>query len=135
VADVVRRLRPDVVQSESVPGLSAALVTGVRFLPVVHDGPDLEVDVNELGPEMPFVLEAAGRGGRGIAPDAERAAALARRFRIVLAGGLTPENVATAIHRVRPFAVDVSSGVESSLGVKDPERIRRFVDAVRGAER
>jgi phosphoribosylanthranilate isomerase len=53
---------------------------------------------------------------------------------LVLAGGLHPGNVAEAIAAVRPFGVDVSSGVESSPGVKDPERIREFVAAVRAAE-
>jgi phosphoribosylanthranilate isomerase len=53
---------------------------------------------------------------------------------IILAGGLTPENVAEAIRIVRPYGVDVASGVESSPGRKDPEKMRRFVAAVRAAE-
>ena len=53
---------------------------------------------------------------------------------IVLAGGLTPENVADAIRLVRPFAVDVSGGVESAPGEKDPRSIERFIKEVAGAE-
>lgn len=51
----------------------------------------------------------------------------------ILAGGLTPDNVAEAIQRLRPYAVDVASGVESSPGRKDPEKLRRFIENVRAA--
>ena len=53
--------------------------------------------------------------------------------RLILAGGLTPENVADAIRQIRPLAVDVASGVESAPGQKDPERIRRFISNARNA--
>ncbi len=52
---------------------------------------------------------------------------------LILAGGLTPDNVASGMRAVRPYAVDVSSGIESSPGIKDAEKMRRFVDAVRSA--
>ena len=55
-------------------------------------------------------------------------------LRLLLAGGLTPDNVAEAIERVRPWGVDVATGVESAPGVKDPTLVRRFVSAARAAE-
>jgi phosphoribosylanthranilate isomerase len=72
--------------------------------------------------------------GVGKTADWSLARELAARTRLVLAGGLHPGNVARAVAAVRPFGVDVSSGVESSPGIKDPARIREFVAAVRAAE-
>jgi len=70
------------------------------------------------------------RGGTGRTIDWTAAAAIAARRRVLLAGGLTPENVADAIARVRPFGIDVSSGVERSPGVKDHQRLRALFEAV-----
>jgi phosphoribosylanthranilate isomerase len=73
------------------------------------------------------------RGGTGRAIDWSGAAEIATRRRVVLAGGLTPDNVREAIETVRPFGVDVSSGVESSPGVKDFDKVARFLENARGA--
>jgi phosphoribosylanthranilate isomerase len=71
------------------------------------------------------------RGGTGVRADWLVAAAVARGRRLLLAGGLTPENVAEAIAQVRPFGIDVSSGVERRPGVKDHGRLKALFDAMR----
>lgn len=73
------------------------------------------------------------RGGTGRRADWTGAALLAVRRRIVLAGGLTPATVAEAVRRVRPFGIDVSSGVEDAPGIKSAARIAQLFDALRGA--
>jgi phosphoribosylanthranilate isomerase len=71
-------------------------------------------------------------GGTGRTVDWSLVAPLAARRRLVLAGGLTPDNVAQAVAACRPWCVDVASGVESAPGVKDLARVRAFVEAARG---
>lgn len=105
-------------------------VTGpCRPLPVLRAGGHLPARL------PPMILFEGPRSGSGETTDWAQAAELARLTRLILAGGLDPENVADAIVRVRPYGVDVSSGVESAPGKKDPALIARFVQAVRAAER
>ena len=66
-------------------------------------------------------------GGTGQRADWELAAVLATRQRVILAGGLTPANVAAAVRQVKPYGVDVASGVESAPGRKDPDRVAQFI--------
>jgi phosphoribosylanthranilate isomerase len=77
-------------------------------------------------------------GGTGKAFDWKAASgvvrALSRGHKIVVAGGLTPENVVEAVHTLKPWGVDVSSGVEARPGKKDPEKIQAFIQAVRHIE-
>jgi len=77
-------------------------------------------------------------GGTGEPFDWERAkpmvAEMSKDVKVVIAGGLTPSNVADAIHRLKPWGVDVSSGVEKSPGKKDPEKVCAFIAAVKKAD-
>ena len=129
--EVARVVRPDWLQTEAGDFRTLQLPPGIEALPVYRDLPGL--DSAALGRE-PRALFEAPASGTGEAPDWDRAARLAPLTRLVLAGGLTPENVGEAIRRVRPWGVDVSSGVESTRGIKDPERVRAFIAAVRRAE-
>lgn len=72
-------------------------------------------------------------GGTGVTADWQNAAELAKHYPTLLAGGLTPENVAEAVRQVRPWGVDVASGVESAPGLKDAKKMKAFVKAVRSA--
>lgn len=84
-------------------------------------------------PAVMILLDAhdpVRRGGTGQTIDWDAAAAVAAGRRIVLAGGLTPDNAAEAVRRVRPFGIDVSSGVERAPGVKDHGRIRALFEAI-----
>ena len=78
-------------------------------------------------------------GGTGVTFDWTKAAPIASRisqsFNLVVAGGLTVANVTEAMHILKPWGVDVSSGVEARPGKKDPEKVRRFISAVRGADK
>jgi phosphoribosylanthranilate isomerase len=99
-------------------------------------GPRFDESVVDAYPEAIVLLDAdapESKGGTGMPADWEVAARVARRRPVILSGGLSPENVAEAIARVAPHGVDVSSGVEASPGIKDAERVRRFVAAVRQA--
>ena len=86
-----------------------------------HEAPALLVDASVKGMY----------GGTGETADWSAAAVLAQQYPLLLAGGLTPENVGEAVQRVRPWGVDVASGVESAPGVKDPAKMKAFVQAVK----
>ncbi|HQV95397.1 MAG TPA: phosphoribosylanthranilate isomerase [Anaerolineales bacterium] len=84
-----------------------------------------------------FLLDASVKGvygGSGVTADWDGAAELAKNYPLLLAGGLTPDNVAQAVSRVKPWGVDVASGVESAPGQKDARKMVEFVKEVRGVE-
>ena len=124
---VIDAVQPDWVQTDLQDLDGLRLPPGQRVLPVLR----------KIGAEPLFAGSRAmldgGTSGAGVRADWAAARALASRCELVLAGGLDAGNVAEAIRAVRPFGVDVSSGVERARGVKDPARIRDFIDAARGA--
>ena len=98
----------------------------------MRDGIDLHAEATRYDAARGLLLDAyrpGVPGGTGETFDWSRIPAnLAKP--VILAGGLTADNVAEAIHRVRPYAVDVSGGVEAEKGLKDPARIRAFLSQV-----
>lgn len=80
-----------------------------------------------------YVLLDAPTPGAGQVFDWSLAENAPRDFRVIMAGGLTPQNVSEAIRKVQPWGVDVSTGVESAPGKKDPTLVKRFVDAARSS--
>ncbi|MEM3736530.1 MAG: phosphoribosylanthranilate isomerase [Candidatus Bathyarchaeia archaeon] len=154
ILEAVERLRPDAVQLHSRIGLDAISEISGRLRGGVKLIGALAVDVNSRYSEVmvrDLTLEAKGlaglvdalivdsaiggfMGGTGVRGNFE----VARRIRdavapspLILAGGLTSENVEEAISVVEPYAVDVSSGVESSPGVKDLSKVKLFIEKVR----
>lgn len=84
-----------------------------------------------------FLVDAAVKGlygGSGVTADWKHAAELADQYPLLLAGGLTPGNVTEAVRQVKPWGVDVASGVECAPGEKDANKMRMFVQAVRRSE-
>lgn len=126
---VLEAIAPDWVQADAGDLAALALPAGQRLLPVLRSGGPRPV------PMPGRCLFESPRSGTGERADWPAAATLARETQLVLAGGLDPANVAAAVRVVRPFGVDVSSGVERERGVKDPMRIREFIGAAREAER
>ena len=108
----------------------------VPLLRAVHLGSEVPDGIVPPVLDATVLLDAhdpVRHGGTGTTVDWVRAGAVARSRRVVLAGGLTPANVAEAIRTVRPYAVDVASGVEVRPGVKDHDLLRRFIAAAKEA--
>lgn len=118
---------PDVLQTDAADFDALQIPQGIALLPVVRDG-------QATRSTLPARLLYEGKAsGTGTTADWSAARALATRTELVLAGGLHEQNVAQAIAAVRPFGIDVSSGVESAPGVKDPSKIEAFVRTARAA--
>lgn len=125
--DILDVFRPDVLQTDAEDLRALCLPQQVELLPVLRgwDGSQTKLPARLL-----FEGLMSGSGTRCDWTTAQR---VARRAQLVLAGGLDASNVATAISAVRPFGVDVSSGVEERPGVKSPAEVVRFAAAAREA--
>lgn len=115
--------------SEMLSELNGKAFKAFRGIPQSIDGfarrdaPTLLIDASVKG----------AYGGTGVTADWNGAAELAKQYPLLLAGGLTPENVAESVRQVGPWGVDVASGVEATPGVKDTSKMKAFVNAVRSA--
>ena len=125
VDEVCALFKPDVLQTDCEDLSTLSAPNAVQVLPVIRAG---------RTPPSPLPVRLLFEGpvsGTGETADWTQAAKLARQTQLILAGGLNASNVVEAIAQVRPFGVDVSSGVESAPGVKDLDKIVEFVKAVR----
>jgi phosphoribosylanthranilate isomerase len=127
VDQIVREFHPELLQTDLDDFAALHLPQRLARLPVLRAGLALPAEY------PPRLLFEGARSGSGEVSDWQQAAALARRTRLVLAGGLSADNVAAAIRAVRPFGVDASSGLESRPGYKDTAKITAFVQAARAA--
>ena len=125
---VLAAIEPDWVQTDASDLAELSLPAGQRVLPVLRGA------AQRLGSLPSRCLFESSSSGSGERADWIAAVRVARMTELILAGGLDPSNVGEAVRAVRPFGVDVSSGVESSRGVKDAARIREFIRAARAAE-
>jgi len=128
-ADVIETFEPDWIQTdvEDLDQLPAA--GSARLVPVFREGR------TEAMTDFPSRLVFEGKvSGSGTTADWDEAKRIAASAEVILAGGLDADNISEAIERVRPFGVDVSSGVEYERGKKDPKKIREFVARVRAQE-
>jgi len=130
--DVWSEFRPDVLQTDVGDLQTLRVPMGLRVMPVVRGGGGVGLKP-DLQPKHSRLLFEGPVSGVGSTSDWSAAAQLARTTQLVLAGGLNATNIADAIAAVRPFGVDVSSGVEASPGIKDPARIHEFVQRARAA--
>lgn len=104
------------------------VIKALRLRPGMDDGTFSAYQVSAL---LLDAYVADQPGGTGQRCDWARAKEIASRHRVILAGGLNPENVTQAIRQVQPYAVDVSSGVEKTPGHKDPEKVASFIRMAR----
>ena len=138
LAAVLDQFAPDWLQTDASDFAEISLPDTCAPLPVYRNGalPRALLEAETAGDDdaTPRLLFEGTASGSGATADWDEARKLAQRSRLILAGGLRADNVADAIRAVRPWGVDVSSGVESQRGVKDPTKINDFIAHVRALE-
>jgi phosphoribosylanthranilate isomerase len=160
VYDITRRLPPEVltvgVFRDEAPSRVVELASRAGVKAVQLHGRETPEQANEIARQLPRVYKAFAAGSTLVRRAAEYPGDLVlvdsatpgsgevfdwglvdevpAGLRILLAGGLTPENVATAVVAVRPWGVDVASGVEMAPGRKDPRKVKVFIEAARSAD-
>jgi phosphoribosylanthranilate isomerase len=138
IAEAVAAVQPDLLQFHGAETAEECVRYRVPYLKAVAMGGG--VDPQAVARAHPaatgFVLDGHAAGEQGGSGKSFDWSAARRAFAkpIVLAGGLRADNVGAAIRTVRPYAVDVSSGIESAPGIKDAARLRAFVEAVRAVD-
>lgn len=137
VQRVLDEVRPDMLQfhGEETPAFCAAF--GVPYIKAcrVKEGVDLLEYLRPFSGASGWLADAYVEGYGGGGTRFDWSVVPARRARpLILSGGLSPQNVGAAIRQVRPWGVDVSSGVEAAPGIKDAERIAAFIAEVRNAD-
>jgi len=132
--EVLAAFHPDVLQTDHTDYSGLDVAGDIETWPVYREGllPANKLTGLDTLLAETFIYEGQS-SGQGKTVDWKLAAQLTGRGSMILAGGLNAENVAEAIARVRPFGVDVSSGVESRPGKKDAAKIAAFVSAVKAA--
>ena len=132
---VLAEFSPDVLQTDAGDFAVLDVPDSIETWPVYREGKKVtDTYLASKSVSVTYLYEGA-RSGRGETVDWTVAAGMARHGNMILAGGLSVDNVASAIATVRPFGVDVSSAVESAPGIKDPVLIEKFVNAARAAEK
>ncbi len=132
---VAWRCRLDALQLHNTPaGVRRALSARWRIIRAlsVSQGEIAEIGEDEADALLLDTYVEGLHGGTGRTFDWSAARKLKTRLPIILAGGLTPENVAEAIQVARPYGVDVASGVEFRPGIKDDEKVCRFIQIAKG---
>jgi len=126
---------PDVLQTDAEDFDALDIPASIERWPVYRERNKVTGTFGTTRKVPVTYLYEGAKSGQGATVDWSRAADVARQGNMILAGGLGPDNVAAAIAAVRPWGVDVSSGVEAAPGQKDPRLIEEFIRAARAAEK